>query len=114
MRAYGLTIEEWEELFELQGRKCALCGTASVPIQKGWHTDHDDLGVRGILCKECNQTLGRFKDSADLLRKAADYVEQHGWSYASKFRKPDFQPLETRQGRRMRRIRVNGVLIPRS
>lgn len=40
------------------------------------HVDHDHKTglVRGMLCVDCNVGLGRFKDNAEALRRAADYV----------------------------------------
>lgn len=59
----GITQDEWEALFEKQGRCCAICGR-DTPIGKTqWATDHDHvLGVvRGILCYRCNTGLGYFE-----------------------------------------------------
>ena len=83
-RRYGLTPEQWESLFDSQGRKCAICGI-EIPTVKGWSTDHDHANGkhRGILCAPHNAALGAFGDSPDLLRAAAIYLEewrvQHGW-----------------------------------
>lgn len=43
----------------------------------GWCLDHDhDTGLfRGWLCHDCNKALGFFKDRADLLRAAIEYIE---------------------------------------
>jgi hypothetical protein len=59
---YGISTPQWEEMFDRQGRVCAICSTAT-PGGQGWHTDHDHtLGpVRGILCTNCNLKLGHFE-----------------------------------------------------
>jgi hypothetical protein len=78
LKRYGITINEWEKMFEKQGKICALCGS-DVPAKHSnrWNTDHDhDTGIiRGIICCSCNNGLGLFKDDPVLLRKAANYIE---------------------------------------
>lgn len=74
---YGLTIDDWNALFQSQNFQCAIC-KATEPAGKGWHTDHDHITgiVRGILCLSCNSGLGRFKDNPELLIEAARYVRK--------------------------------------
>lgn len=81
---YGLTKVQWEAIFLHQECKCAACGRAT-PGAKWWHTDHDprkqkgDPGfVRGILCHSCNIGIGVFKENAEQMRLAAEYVVKHG------------------------------------
>lgn len=71
-RTYNLTPEEWEQLFESQGRRCGICRADS----KKWHTDHCHITkrVRGILCHACNVGLGYFKDNHEALMRAANYL----------------------------------------
>ena len=38
--------------------------------------DHTTGKVRGMLCHDCNTSLGKFRDNPDILRKAADYLER--------------------------------------
>lgn len=82
---FRLTDAQWDEMFERQGQTCAVCGT-DAPTGHGWHVDHDHACcpepgrscgkcVRAILCSECNTGLGKFRDRPDLLRAAADYLE---------------------------------------
>ncbi len=74
---YGKTEESWEVEFEKQGRCCAICKTMT-PGKKGWTNDHDhETGNnRAILCGLCNAGLGCLKDSPELLRLAAIYIEE--------------------------------------
>ncbi len=82
---HGVVESAW---LEKQGGGCAICGT-SLPGGRWntWHVDHDHQCcgysqktcgqcVRGLLCATCNVGLGQFKDDPDLLRAAADYLEQ--------------------------------------
>jgi hypothetical protein len=66
-----------------QDGRCVLCG--AVPSPDGvkaaarLHIDHDHTSgkVRSLLCNGCNRGLGYLQDDPDLLRRAADYIEQH-------------------------------------
>lgn len=83
LRCYGITAEVVEQMYEQQGRRCAICfvykelntnlNTDSL------HVDHDHSTgmVRGLLCYACNLGLGHMKDSGDLLRSAISYLEKH-------------------------------------
>lgn len=41
-------------------------------------TDGDNVQVRGILCKRCNQFLAKIHDNQARLRNLADYLKRHG------------------------------------
>lgn len=78
LKKYGLTLEEYEALLALQDGKCAICGS-SDPSRSGWASmpvdhDHETGQVRGLLCDDCNNGIGRFKDDPELLRKAIVYL----------------------------------------
>ena len=74
-RRYGVTAEQWDRVFEAQGRVCGCCGT-DRPSKGGgkltWHTDHDHKTrrVRGILCISCNVILGKLGDTSGEVAKA--------------------------------------------
>lgn len=75
-RFYGLTVEEWEAMFEAQGRACKCCGSPDPKASNGWHVDHchDSKRVRGILCQQCNIMLGCAADDPSILKKGAEYL----------------------------------------
>lgn len=78
LQKYGISLLEWEALFDSQGRVCAICDT-DEKRGKNWHTDHNHVTgkIRGILCGWCNTALGKFQENKELLRKAAAYIDEH-------------------------------------
>jgi hypothetical protein len=72
----GLTVAEYDEIWNRQGQKCGLCGDATT-TGRGWHVDHNHESgkIRGIVCHNCNLGLGHFRDNPDFLRKAIEYLK---------------------------------------
>ena len=80
LQKYNLTEQAYKDLLTEQKESCALCGTKQPTGKwKVFAVDHchDTGNVRGLLCNECNRGMGLLKDSSELLRKAADYLDQH-------------------------------------
>lgn len=75
-RDYGITIEQWNELFTKQGNKCAICLGIEPRGGKGWVTDHNHSTnrVRGVLCNVCNVMLGHGQDSIEIFQSAITYL----------------------------------------
>lgn len=63
-RLYGITIEEYDLMFEFQNGRCKICGTEENG-NKRFSVDHDhETGkVRGLLCYRCNTNLGWFENN---------------------------------------------------
>lgn len=72
-RQYGITIEQYDELFKAQEGRCKIC---SQTVAERLCVDHcHSTGVvRSLLCKSCNVGIGRFNDNPDLLIAAANYL----------------------------------------
>jgi Recombination endonuclease VII len=72
---YGLTLAQFEAMLVTQMHRCAICHR-SFASSLDAHVDHDHSTgfVRGLLCTSCNNGLGRFRDDAAVLRRAADYL----------------------------------------
>lgn len=77
-KLYKMSGQEFDALLVLQENKCLICKEPGKPgPRNGLYVDHNhDTGkIRALLCKNCNAGLGQFKDRADLLRAAADYLD---------------------------------------
>jgi hypothetical protein len=93
LREYGITLDEYLQLWKYQDGKCAICGLElSIKLgRSGWdngcraeldHEHNNELEkkkqVRGLLCggrwSGCNRKLGRL-DKVVWLLAAAEYVE---------------------------------------
>lgn len=75
---YGITLDEYDAMLDSQNGHCAIC-PATDPGRKGrsfLYVDHcHETGeVRGLLCGNCNDGLGRFRDDPALLRGAIAYL----------------------------------------
>jgi len=72
---YNISVGEYDAMFQAQGGGCAICGRP--PQARRLHIDHDHvtLLVRGLLCDGCNRRIvGRVRHG-DILRRAADYLD---------------------------------------
>ena len=77
-RCYGITRAEWMAVFESQGHCCAACGRSEPTSKHRWHVDHDHEtnSFRGILCHNCNASIGHAKDNPSSLRSLAAYLDR--------------------------------------
>lgn len=79
LKKYGMAPEDWDRMFAEQNGCCAICGRHEDDSVGRLHVDHcHDTGrIRALLCQACNVTLGKMRESPELLRAAADYLERH-------------------------------------
>ena len=79
-RHYGIGLDDYNKLFEEQKGTCAICGTDTPGGKwKNFHVDHchDTKKVRGLLCTNCNTTLGLCKENIHTLKSMIQYLESH-------------------------------------
>lgn len=79
---FGITLADYEKMLLEQDGKCAnsACRTSKPGGMGVFHVDHDHITkkVRGLLCQGCNRGMGYFKDSAEVLIGAAEYLRRAG------------------------------------
>lgn len=88
-RKIGWTDDMVLEALERQAWSCDIC-LAPIDDRTG-RTDHDhSTGMpRGLLCDPCNRGLGHFKDDAQALARAIDYLNHHDQPAARRAGKED-------------------------
>lgn len=85
LKQYGITLEEYNSMFNDQNGLCALCNKTEKGINtktgelKMLAVDHDHKTgkVRALLCADCNSGLGCYGDEIELLERAVAYLKLH-------------------------------------
>lgn len=77
MHFYGITPEQYAELFRKQNGMCAICHQPPRGKMKSLSVDHDhNTGkVRGLLCITCNRAVG-YLDNVEWRAAANAYLCQ--------------------------------------
>lgn len=83
-RRFGISYPQYFGLLAAQGGSCAVCECKPRGQQLAVDHDHATGLIRGLLCKNCNQTLGAVRDSVDRLMRYVNYLDAppaaaHGW-----------------------------------
>jgi len=79
---YGITLEQYNEMFQAQNGVCKICRQPETKFvnkkicKLAVDHCHETKIVRGLLCYACNVGIGFFKHNAKFLRNAALYCEE--------------------------------------
>lgn len=73
-KSFGISLAEYEQLLTDQGGVCGVCGKTDEWFSLAVDHCHETSRIRGLLCSQCNRGIGLFRDSPDLLEKAAGYL----------------------------------------
>ena len=74
-RMYGISLDDFNDMYEEQRGVCKLCGAEGKT--KGLSVDHcHKTGrVRGLLCISCNTFLGKIESNPSLLSNITGYLK---------------------------------------
>lgn len=88
-RNFGISLEQYDQLFDEQNGCCAICLRPAEVFNKNLAVDHNHKTgeVRGLVCTYCNRyVIGRHTDAAKI-RRLANYLDRHtGWFVPEKKR----------------------------
>ena len=71
---YGISLEQYNEMYEKQGGVCAVCKEESNKKLCVDH-DHNTGQVRALVCDRCNRAMGAANDDPTILKLCAEYLE---------------------------------------
>ena len=69
---YGITLDEYYK--RMSTSDC--CEVCSSKEQLGYDHCHDTLKFRGVLCKNCNRSLGQLGDTTESIGKVLFYLNK--------------------------------------
>lgn len=76
---FGLTLEDYESILDMQNYRCAICETHQKDLKKDLAVDHcHKTGkIRGLLCGNCNRAAGLLKDKVGNAERLVFYLIKH-------------------------------------
>jgi len=79
---YGISLEEYNKILEIQNGLCKICLQPETSVIRGKLISlavdhcHKTKLVRGLLCAKCNTAIGSFRDNLEFLRSAIRYLSE--------------------------------------
>ena len=92
-RKYGMSLEQYNFLFEKQNGVCALCGKpestkrmskSNGPERLAVDHCHDTGRIRGLLCFKCNTAVGSIGDDEASAKRVVEYLASYAIDPKSK------------------------------
>lgn len=82
IKKYGLSVDDYMQMFNSQAGKCAICKQlerhrSQLGRVKWLSVDHNHITnkVRRLLCASCNQAIGLLQEDPDRAKALAIYLE---------------------------------------
>lgn len=79
IRKYGISLDQWQGLFNTQDGCCAICSKHQSELKQTLNVDHSHKTgiIRGLLCSKCNAAIGLLQDSSRIAKKAMEYLNDN-------------------------------------
>lgn len=77
---YGITVEDWHQMFEEQQGCCAICSIPQNMLKQTLCVDHNHKTgkIRQLVCDRCNMLIGIYEANFDGFEyKIKDYLEKN-------------------------------------
>ena len=75
---FGLTTEDFSAIIVEQNFMCKICGVGfEEKVKPQVDHCHETGKVRGLLCRNCNTSLGLLKENPETLRSMIDYLNDY-------------------------------------
>jgi hypothetical protein len=77
---YNISSEDYDRILKQQDYKCAICGIGNDVYKRRFAVDHNHITgkIRGLLCSNCNTSLGKLKEDKTIITNLLHYLEKAG------------------------------------
>lgn len=84
-RTYGITVDDYNRMFEEQKGVCAICGKEEKTRRRKKSSENERLAVdhchetgeiRGLLCFKCNTAMGSLGDTREHVMRVIHYLSK--------------------------------------
>jgi hypothetical protein len=86
-RHWTARLREWFR--EQQQQRCAICGNHFFLVSPALDHSHETGQCRGVLCRDCNNALGLFRENIQNMEAAITYLQAN---YEDNPPHPTFRP----------------------
>ena len=79
---FGITVEEYKKMFDLQNGKCGICNQHETQrrngVLKNLAIDHCHVTGKNrmLLCNACNTAIGLLKENIEIIEAAVLYLKK--------------------------------------
>ena len=76
---FGITIEQFNEMSKNQDNRCGICNnlfTARKPFNPNVDHNHATNKIRGLLCGQCNRSIGLLRDDPVIIKNAIKWITE--------------------------------------
>ena len=71
---YGITIEQYNQMFVEQKGVCFLCKKPELDRRLGVDHNHDTGEIRSLLCRQCNFLVGHIENNVSMVKQILKYI----------------------------------------
>lgn len=76
-RRFGLSLKDYDDMLLAQNGVCAICGGRDKNRRLAVDHCHHTGRVRGLLCRDCNVSLGLMREDCSRLSAAISYLQEN-------------------------------------
>lgn len=75
-RKFGITLDQFNSMMADQGYECGICGKNIIENVNNIDHDHTSSKIRGVLCAQCNRSIGLLQDNIKIIQNAITWLRK--------------------------------------